>query len=234
MYNKRLTSTLVGAVGLPALISGFAGGAAAQTTTLISATVNDGSFETPTVANLAYAPVGTPWTFTSNSGISRNSSDGSTFGVTGSPADGSQYGFIQLGGTHTSVSLSQTFNLSAISSLSVSFAFAGRQYPPPNLNNFEGNTVFAVLLDGTTFDTETTATNQPFAARAFNLANVAAGSHTLTFTASEIGGSTGDNTALLDNVRVTATATAPEPSGILLLGFVGLLVAPFVKFRTTS
>lgn len=187
-------------------------------TTIIDSAINDGSFETPVVTPFSYQPLGTPWTFTDNAGISINTNTDLAFSINGTVPDGNQYAFLQLSGPNNTATISQDFTLAQASNLTISYYLGGR-----NSAFFLGNTNFSASLDGTPFDLTSTTTGLVLTQHSFDLPNVSAGSHTLLFTASELAGQTNDNTAVLDNVSVVANpASAPEPGSLALVG-VGLV-----------
>lgn len=233
MKSQHLRSPLLAASTL-AVLGILAVPSIAQTTTLISSSINNGSFETPITSNFVYAPTGTPWTFTPQSA---NGGSGiaaaivnAGFNLVGSPADGNQYAFLQVSGSPTATaSISQTFNLTSLSNLSVSFALTGRSSP----NGEGGVTKFSAAIDGNIFFADATRAAEPFNPFSAQILNVGSGTHTLTFTASQKDPNIGDNTALLDNVTVTATAVGPEP-GSLALYIVGAFAACWAVRKRTS
>lgn len=146
----------------------------------------DFGFETPTLGdgNFTYATTGSPWTFSSSSGISSNNS-----GFTDSQVapQGVQVAFLQ-----------------AVSSFSQSISGfrAGTQYTltfsAAERLNFGGIQDFAVLLDGTLLGTFIPAsTSYQDLSVSFTTST---GTHTLTFQGLNTAG--GDNTVFVDNVRI--------------------------------
>jgi YD repeat-containing protein len=163
--------------------------------------VPDGGFEPPPVVGsddfgaFMYDPTGTPWSFSGGAGIAGNAS-----GFTGSnpPApEGVQVAFLQEVG-----SISQSIPGWAAGTYQIHFD-AAQRYGDPGQEDFEvlvdENVVGTFTPAGTAYATYTTA---PF--------TVAAGSHTIAFVGLDSAG--GDNSALLDDVRV-AVVTLAVPDG---------------------
>jgi hypothetical protein len=153
----------------------------------------DPGFETPSVGSgpsaYVYNPSGTPWTYSTGSGVAGNGSDFSS-GNPNAP-QGSQVAFLQATGT-----ISQTINMSA-GSYAVSFEAAQRQ-------NWQASSqTFAVEIDGQIVGTFT-ANSTNYAVYTTNPFTVAAGSHVLSFVGLDPNG--GDNTAFID-----AVSLAPPP-----------------------
>jgi|GEM_PF-1319937 len=163
--------------------------------------ISNTSFETPVVGsgNFQYSPSGASWSF-SGSGISGNSS-GFT-GGNGSAPHGSQVAFIQGNG-----SFSQTLSgFSSGTGYTVQFSAAQRNYTQP------GQT-WRVMIDSTTvgeFSPAQSATAYTDYAVTFTTIT---GSHSLKFEATNQRG--GDNTVLIDNIRITESAATPTaPIGL--------------------
>ncbi len=161
--------------------------------------VGDCGFETPVVGEqqFQYGPTGSPWTFANGSGISGNFS-GFTAGNPPAP-EGFQVAFIQ--GTGTVAQPIAGFQDYTVYQLSFDAAQRGTG------NN--GGQDVAVYLDSTQLGTFTpsgasymTQTIGPFVTMA--------GTHTLEFVGLDTAG--GDNTALIDNVALTAVGTVPTPT----------------------
>jgi ELWxxDGT repeat protein len=153
--------------------------------------LGDAGFESPgvgagTFGAFQVAPAGTPWAFAGGAGISGNGS-GFTSGNPNAP-EGAQVAFLQGNG-----SFSQSLDLAA-GTYRLSFQAAQRG----NFN--QGGQDFRVLVDGAVVGTfrPAGASYQAYAIAAFA---VAAGSHTITFQGLDSAG--GDNTAFVDDVRLT-------------------------------
>src|SRR5262249_23577667 len=146
-------------------------------------TFGDAGFESPAVGSgtfgsFQYNPVGTPWTFLGDAGITSNAS-GFTAGNPNAP-EGAQVAFLQTTG-----SFSETVNLAA-GEYRLTFQAAQRG----NFNN--GGQDFWVLVDGAvvgTFRPPGTA----YAAFTTTAFAVGSGAHTITFQGLDSAG--GDNTA---------------------------------------
>lgn len=123
--------------------------------------------------------------------------------------DGSYYGFIQNGG-----SLNQAFVAAATGNFVIDFLVAGRN------NQFTtGNLMYEVLLNGSPIFGDATVTGQPFTARTTNPFDLIMGqNYSLSFHGLQF---TGDNTAYIDAVALSAAAPVPEPAtwAMMLLGF---------------
>jgi hypothetical protein len=150
--------------------------------------VSDGSFESPVLSaqSFQYTPGGSAWQFGAGTGISSNGS-GFTDGNAGAP-DGSQVAFIQATG-----SISQSVCLGA-GSYTLSLEAAQRA----------GQTYYQeieVLVDGTQVGTVTPA-GTSYAMYQMSFAVASAGTHTLELLGTNPLG--GDNTALVDEVSLTA------------------------------
>lgn len=146
----------------------------------------DFGFETPILGdgNFIYATTGSPWTFSSGSGISSNNS-----GFTDSQVapQGVQIAFLQ--------------GVSSFSQ-SISGFMAGTQYTltfsAAQRLNFGGIQDFAVFLDDTLLGTFTPAsTSYQDISVSFSTST---GTHTLTFQGLNTAG--GDNTSFIDNIRL--------------------------------
>jgi hypothetical protein len=156
-------------------------------------------FEAPAVGTgiFQYDPTGSSWTFAGSAGISGNGS-GFTAGNSNAP-EGTQVAFLQQTG-----SFSQTVAGLAAGTYQLSFQAAQR-------GNFQASRQdFRVLVDGVAMGTFT-PTGTGYSNLTATL-TVGAGSHTITFQGLDSAG--GDNTALLDNVRLTqATAASLSDAG---------------------
>jgi PEP-CTERM motif-containing protein len=183
-----------------------------------AANILDGSFEVQAPAEIGanpgycYGPgptctgVNTPWESFDGGGFQLETNV--AWPGTPTPA-GDYYAFIQNGG-----SVNQAFTAAATGTFVIEFLEAGRNNP-----NFSGNQLYEVLLNGSPIFSGSTVSGQPFTAVTtdpFELIlgqNYSLSFHGLTFE--------GDQTAYIDDVRLTAAAAIPEPStwALLLLGF---------------
>lgn len=183
-------------------------------------TVGNAGFEAPVVGSgssaYVYNPLGTPWTFSSGSGVSGNGS-GFTAGNPNAP-EGAQVGFVQATGT-----ISQAID--GFSNGSYTFQFQSAQRGSGDGNPGPDSQNLQVLVDnaplfgadgltpvGTSYQLYTT---DPIA--------LSAGTHTLTFqglntAAAGMPGYTGDNTAFIDGVGINRVAPVPEASSVISLG----------------
>jgi hypothetical protein len=150
--------------------------------------ISDSSFESPGLAAKAfqYSPGGSPWQFGGGTGVSTN---GSTFtGANPGAPDGNQVAFIQ-----SNAGMSQSVCLGA-GGYSLSLEAAQRA----------GQTHYQeieVLLDGTAVGT-VTPTGTSYASYQLSFGVSTAGAHTIQLVGLNPLG--GDNTALLDEVSLTA------------------------------
>ncbi|WP_435016083.1 hypothetical protein TA3x_003643 [Tundrisphaera sp. TA3] len=161
--------------------------------------LGDGGFEQASLGGpgYAYGPAGSAWGFANGGGVARNGSGISA----GSPTpDGSQFAFLQNGG-----SMSQSVAGWAAGSYTISFAAAKRSYA--------GDQDFRVLVDGVEVGVFAPSSSSFQAYRTATF-TVGAGSHTITFQGLNSRG--GDNTALVDAVAVASAA--PPSSGAPALG----------------
>jgi fibronectin-binding autotransporter adhesin len=185
-------------------------------------TILNPSFETPTASsstavqsgspygagsNYAYWPAGSSWTYTGDSGITA----GGAFGITGTPPDGSQVGFVQAySDSHATASISQTLTYPATAaSYSLSF-YSG-------LRSSTAADPFTVTSGSTTLGTVT-----PTSAWAqTTYIYTASGSTALTFTGTNGSGSGANSAALIDAVSVNAigggtSAGIPSTSSVII------------------
>jgi YD repeat-containing protein len=170
---------------------------------LNAAAFADPSFESPYVGtgsfgSFQYDPSGSPWSFSSNSGVAGNDS-GFTSGNPDAP-DGTQVGFLQ--GANSTIS--QTIQLGA-GSYTISFLAAQRE------NTQASSQTFAVLVDGATVGTFTPSSTSyaQYSTAAFSIAG--GGMHTVTFQGLNPNG--GDNTAFLDeiNIQLASSVSIGDP-----------------------
>ena len=151
----------------------------------------DPGFEAPALGAgrtaYLYDPAGSPWTFSGFAGVAGN---GSGFTANNPIApQGGQVAFLQMTG-----SASQSVTLSA-GTFSISFEAAQR-----NIAQVGGQTI-EVLLDNVAVST-ITPVGINYASYTTTTFTVAAGAHTLEFLGLDPHG--GDNTALIDQVSITA------------------------------
>ncbi len=178
---------------VPSTTTGITTSTAATTTG-----IQDFGFESVHVAAGAfrYDPTGSAWTFVGPAGISAN---GSPFTVSNSEApQGSQVGFLQEKGTAT-----QTVNLAA-GTYAISFSAAQR-------GNGGGAQTFDVTVDGKVVGSFNNLTGTGYSALTTSTFTVTAGNHIISFQGTDAHG--GDNTALIDNVAITAQAAGLNDAG---------------------
>jgi hypothetical protein len=135
----------------------------------------------------AYAPAGTPWSFSGGAGVAGNGS-GFTSGNPAAP-EGAQVGFLQQTGA-----FSQAVAGWAAGTYRISFDAAQRGNYQASQQDFE------VLVDGAVVGTFTPAgpSYQGYTTATFT---VAAGVHTIAFQGLDSAG--GDNTAFIDDVAIS-------------------------------
>ena len=148
----------------------------------------DGSFETPVMTspppgNWSYNPAGSPWTFSSQSGISGN---GSAF-TNGNPnaPDGVQVGLLQANNSMSQIAVGDAGTYKLIGFIA---AQSGTATPSVDFQ-----------VDGTSIDTITTASSSyiNYTSPSFTLA---AGSHFFFFVG--LGGSSPDRTLFMDALTI--------------------------------
>ncbi|MCE0522099.1 MAG: family 16 glycosylhydrolase [Methylacidiphilales bacterium] len=161
------------------------------------------SFETPSIGNYSYSPVGSSWTFTSFAGITATGS-GTAYGAASAP-DGTQVALVEgiSGSSLGTMSQSVTF---PAGTYTISFYGAQRysQVQP-----------IQVSVDSTVIGTYTPASNG-FAQITTASFTVTAGNHTVTFAATD---SSADKTSFIDLVSISSSGGggggAPAaPSGL--------------------
>ena len=217
---KKLSLGLV--LGIASLLP-FGSASALPLTTL--------GFETPVAGagTILYNPLTTDWVYTGLAGLSGNASP-MTFGNPVAP-EGVQVAFLQSATGFTAGSISQVFTTSLNATMGFTFAAAQRAQggtAGPNVQSIN------VLLDSIVIGAFT-PTGFTYLDYATSLISVLAGTHTLTFTGMN---SVGDNTAFIDNLRVTSNSVisvvpvSVPGTMLLLLGGVGLLA--YRARRTTS
>lgn len=188
-----------------AVSSLFSAAALAATPTIVN-----GSFETNSVnGNYAYGEVASGWSISSGAGVSANNT-----AWTGTTATGSYFAFLQ-----NVSSMSQTFTSSSAANYSFSFDLALR-------SGYSAGQAVSVSLDGVELGTYTasllwSSTNAV-------AANIAAGTHTLTFAGLNPGNAF-DTTAFVDNVSMSVSAVPEADTYAMLLA--GLGVVGFVARR---
>jgi hypothetical protein len=195
------TSSL--AVGNHSIVANYSGDANNATTSSppLVQTVNpaagavaltNSGFESPVLGNggYQYQPTTTGWVFNSQGGIQRN---GSVWGAA-TALEGQQTAFLQGGNAQ----MTQTLNLPA-GTYSVSFYAARRVYPS------QGTVAqpLQLSIDGIAVGAPISPTSTAFALYTSANFTVAAGSHTLRFTATNY---SGDNTTFVDAVTLNGLA----------------------------
>jgi hypothetical protein len=169
------------------------------TTSAAGTTISDCGFETPPVGSgfraYQYDPVGGSWTFGGSAGITANNT---AFNYGNPPApEGSQQAFIQITGTASqSVSNWQAGTLYTLT-MSVARRAQGCSFGACLNEDFEVKLDNQVL--GTYTATDTNYVDVPFTF------STTAGSHTLSIVGIDSLG--GDNTAFIDNLRLSALPT---------------------------
>lgn len=153
------------------------------------------------------------WAFAGLSGISVNS------GAWGANApEGTSFAYLQSASQSgiASGSVSQVFNTSDLSDLTVTFKLAQRT----NCCGDIGGQIVGVSLDGVQLQAyQPNYSNGDWFDYSLSALGVTAGSHTLTF--SGVNQTSTDTTAFVDNVQVAAelqTAAIPEPASLAILG----------------
>jgi len=174
------------------LTGGLLNAGAALTSASSTPVLADAGFESPSVGagafgDYAYGPAGTPWTYAGQAGVAGNGS-GFTVGNPAAP-EGSQVAFLEAAG-----SAAQSVAGWSAGSYVVSFQAAQRSNYQPSREDF------AVTVDGQTVGTFTPGSGS-YATYATAAFAVGAGSHTVGFVGLDTAG--GDNTALIDAVKVT-------------------------------
>jgi subtilisin family serine protease len=191
--------------------SGSVSGTATVSVVAAATGLLDGGFEAPSVgtssyASFAYAPAGTPWSFTAGGGVAGNGS-GFTAGNPNAP-EGTQVGFLQGIG-----SFSQVISGMTAGTYLLTFDAAQRANWQASRQDFQ------VLVDGVAVGTFIPV-SASYAQYTTSVFTVAAGSHTIAFQGLDTAG--GDNTAFIDAVQLTQ---APPPAtGLLDGGFEALSV----------
>ncbi len=176
--------------------------------------VTDGSFELPSLpANTyLYNPLGSPWTYSGNSGVIYPSS---AFGSPAAPA-GNQVAFLQTDSLSAANfgQFSQPITLPSTGTYTLSYLDAGR-----SLGIYQGNVAYEVLLDTTLLATPATTSGQPFTSQSFSFTSTV-GPHVLTFRVSATQ-PLGDDTAFFDNVVIVPEPATPLGMGLTTLWFLG-------------
>ncbi len=175
----------------------------------------NGGFETPNLANAAFAYAspaldgasGVGWQFGGSAGVAANGSafatqNSLTSAIAGAP-QGRQVGFIQGQG-----SIRQTFDVGGAGYYTVSY-FAAQRAPFVNGRLIANKQNVAVLVDGRIVGSiDPNGGYQNYTTNPFFLA--AGGAHTLDFQGVDSAG--GDNTLLLDNVYLGVSASPAQPT----------------------
>jgi hypothetical protein len=164
---------------------------------------NDSGFETPALNtnSFAYAPSGSPWTFSGGAGLATNGS-GFTSGNSLAP-QGNQVLFVQQVSN-----ASQSITLPT-GSFTISFFAAQR-------GNLSSRQTLQVLVDGNVVGTFNSLTNTAYLAQTTGSFNVTAGTHLITFQGTNLNG--GDNTLFLDQASITQGSVGPNDPGFELPG----------------
>ena len=192
--------------------------------------ITDGSFENPTTNSWQYQPASTGWTFSVLAGISNGVNPGyGGFCTTGAVPDGKQFGFIQRSGDY----FSQAVNFPATGSYTLSYFAGGRlgSDAPWPYGPYGGDTSYSVLLNSRSLVSNTTITNVPMAQNLVTF-NATAGIQTLEFLITSVSTTTiptTDQSALFDNVSITAV---PEPASSSLLVVAGMITCCRKNRRT--
>jgi hypothetical protein len=167
---------------------------------VVTPSIADAGFEQVTIGDgqFQYDPMGSPWTFSGNAGISGNYSDFTAYNPLA--PEGRQVAFLQETG-----SFSQTVTGWAAGSYEITFDAAQRgDYQSSHQD-------FSVLVDGVTVGTfiPSGAFYGSYATAVFT---VTAGVHTITFQGLDSAG--GDNTTFIDQVSLaqTSAASIADPS----------------------
>lgn len=167
--------------------------------------VNTG-FEVNTVgAGYAYGDVATGWDFSGGAGVSANNT--AWKGVTTS---GNYFAFLQVVS-----SISQTFSSGSLSNYSFSFDSALRP-------GYQSGQTVQVSLDGQLLGTVASMTTA-WITTTFSATNVAAGTHTLSFSGTADYLQFGDTSAFIDNIRMTVTPVPEPETYAMMLAGLGLL-----------
>ncbi len=184
--------------------------------------LQDLGFESTVVNGFAYGPTNI-WTYTNGSGLSGNSS-GFTIGNPAAP-EGVQVAFLQ----NSNSTISQQFTTAADASMS--FTFAAAQRAARCVGGCAGTQNFNVLLDNIVIG-NFMPTSINYLDYATTAVNVLTGTHTLSFVSLQ---AVGDETAFIDNIRVSTGAMIPVPApGSLILLLSGLCLISVSKRRTNS
>ena len=217
---KKLSLNLI--LGAVCLLP-FSGASAALLTNL--------GFETPVVVapGYSYNTVTTDWVFSGTSGITGNS----TAFTIGNPVapEGVQVAFLQSGaGFYTNGIISQVFTTVTNANMGFTFAAAQRAWGPGAGILTPQNQGINLVLDSVVIGTFT-PTGFTYLDYATALVSVLAGTHTLAF----VGLNTvGDNTAFIDNLRVTSSSVAIPAPGTLILLVLGFGLLALRSRRTGS
>jgi hypothetical protein len=171
----------------------------------LSGLIANFGFETPVTSTYKYNPTGGSWTFSAQSGANGSglcaNASGFTIGNPNAP-QGSQVAFIQGTGSITQTLL----GLIAGAIYQVTFSAAQRN----NIYGQQAGQTWKLTVDGTAIGTYA----PPEAAQSYvdytgSFAATSAGSHALAFVGTDANG--GDNTVLLDNVRLAFAPALTSP-----------------------
>ena len=189
MKSRKLTRGCLLQFSLAIALIGLSAQVRAQAPALGNA-----GFELPRTGNFTYNPPvapNQPWTFTGNCGVAIPFS----FGRNGNSTD--QYAFLQRGAPS---SISQTVTFVSAGTYRFSYYEAGRSSSSGDLTY---SVTFTPAGAGAAVFTanRTSISNQPFVPIVFSVTIPAAGDYSLVF--ATVSGTTGDDTALFDNVSIT-------------------------------
>lgn len=147
-----------------------------------------------------------PWTFGVGCGIARAGGGADTSFAIAEPNYPGQYAFLQLVGTSVDGRIiSQTVSFSSAGRFTISFLEAGRIVAPSGAGGDLNYKVEVRPSQGgisVLSATYTSATAQPFTARAQQFSIATAGDYTLSFAALSHNGPYNDNAALIDHVSL--------------------------------
>jgi hypothetical protein len=172
-------------------------------------TINNGSFELPSLGATPFTALIQDWGGVSGSsaGVSQNVAGG--FSVTGGAASGLQYAYLQ--GANSGIFNNQV-NLTTGTQYTLNYSVAGRL-------NGGGNTTYQVLLNnGTLLASGSTTTGMAFANNSLTFVATTTGLQEIRFVVTGTNGDPNpDQTMLLDLVTILSNGSVPEPGALALL-----------------